>query len=310
MKNKLKFLLKLTISLAFITWLVVSVDWGQVLFYLRRISFCQIFLYVAVLLFGMLISTYKWKILADSKGFKNSFGRYFQLYLAGTFINNFMPSFIGGDTYKAYQIGCKEKKYLPAATSVMVDRITGLLGAVILSSLFAALNWQTIVAHKALLISSGIVFLSAIILLLIFFLASVSTNLPFGKKIIACLQGKIFRIVNDFREYGSDGKVLFGSFLLAVVFNLVGIAMANYILLQGLGISIGMLDYLSIVFLISIVSAIPVSINNIGIKEWAYITFFGFFGIASSGALVAALLSRIVQMLISFAALPYYLKNK
>jgi hypothetical protein len=71
-----------------------------------------------------------------------------------------------------------------------------------------------------------------------------------------------------------------------------------------------MLDYLSIVFLISIVSAIPVSINNIGIKEWAYITFFGFFGIASSGALVAALLSRIVQMLISFAALPYYLKNK
>ncbi|HPX94631.1 MAG TPA: lysylphosphatidylglycerol synthase transmembrane domain-containing protein [Candidatus Moranbacteria bacterium] len=310
MKNKLKFLLKLSISLAFVIWLVVNVDWNQVLFYLRRVSAEQLFLYVAVLLLGVVISVYKWKFLVDSKGFKNSFGRYFQLYLTGTFINNFLPSFIGGDTYRAYQIGNKEKRYLPAATSVMLDRITGLLGAVILSSLFAVLNWQTIIAHEALLISSVVVFASAIVLIFISIFALAGIKFPFVNKISDYLPEKVLKIAKDFGEYGSDKKILLGSVLLAIAFNLVGVAMANYILLWCLGINIGMLDYLSIVFLISIVSAIPVSINNIGIKEWAYITFFGFFGIASSGALVAALLSRIVQMLISFAALPYYLKNK
>jgi hypothetical protein len=55
---------------------------------------------------------------------------------------------------------------------------------------------------------------------------------------------------------------------------------------------------------------VPLSINNIGIKEWAYVTFFALVGVSVEIAVTAALLSRFIQMLISFIALPYYLRNR
>jgi uncharacterized membrane protein YbhN (UPF0104 family) len=95
-----------------------------------------------------------------------------------------------------------------------------------------------------------------------------------------------------------------------MVFALLGVAAANYVLFWSLGVKISLLDYLSVIFLISIVSAIPVSINNIGIKEWAYVTFFGFFGVNSAVVIAIAIISRFLQMLFSFFALPIYIKNK
>lgn len=97
--------------------------------------------------------------------------------------------------------------------------------------------------------------------------------------------------------------------LWGMAFDFVGIAFSNYILFLALGAEISILNYLSVIFLISIISSLPVSINNIGIKEWAYITFFGVFGLPSSTVVAVAIVGRIVQMLMSFFALPVYLRR-
>ena len=307
LKNKIaKFLLKLVISLVFIAWLVFKIDWKEVLFYLQKISLWQIILYVVVLITGMIISAYKWRILAQFKGFKVSLAKCFQLYLAGTFINNIMPSFIGGDTYKAYQIGKEEKKYVSAAATVIVDRITGLIGAMILSVIFAALNWKVVASHEILLIILAIVFLTLATLVIIVVIAKFS----FWQKVFQFMPKKIIEVIKDFTEYKNDKSTLLKVLLLAIIYNFIGLAVVNYILFIGLGIQVGILNYLTVIFLISIVSSIPVSVNNIGIKEWAYVTFFGFFGVASPAVVAVALLSRVIQMIVSFAALPEYLKNK
>jgi hypothetical protein len=62
--------------------------------------------------------------------------------------------------------------------------------------------------------------------------------------------------------------------------------------------------------LINIIASIPISINNIGIKEWAYHTFFVFISVDPSVAVTVALSSRFIQMLISFFALPEFLRRR
>jgi uncharacterized membrane protein YbhN (UPF0104 family) len=62
--------------------------------------------------------------------------------------------------------------------------------------------------------------------------------------------------------------------------------------------------------LISILAAVPVSINNIGVKEWAYINFFGYFGVSPAQAVTVAIINRFLQMIISFAAIPSFLKER
>jgi glycosyltransferase 2 family protein len=138
---------------------------------------------------------------------------------------------------------------------------------------------------------------------------SLTARKPFWKNIIKKLPNKVSEIIVDFAQYWGSAA-LGKAFLLAIIFSLVGIAGVNYVLFWSLGIKVGIINYLTVIFLISFISALPVSINNIGIKEWAYVTFFGFFGVSASAVITVALLSRILQMVVSFTALPAYLKSK
>jgi hypothetical protein len=76
------------------------------------------------------------------------------------------------------------------------------------------------------------------------------------------------------------------------------------------GSDLKFIPFLSVIFLVTLISSVPLSINNIGIKEWAYVTFFGLLGVSIETAITVSILSRFLQMLISFIALPYYLKKE
>lgn len=300
-----KFIAKLLISLVFVAWLVFKIEWREVLGYASKISLVWIVLYVAALILGMMISAWKWKMLLAHKDIFISFKKSFQLYLTGAFINNFMPSTIGGDTYRAYQIGKDSKKFSAVSSSVVFDRVTGLFAAMLLTGLVAIFQWNEIskFAELKLAIIGVLLAMHGII----FF--GILTKFSFWKKIA----GKFPKVVQDFAieltHYKEDGAY-WKAIGLSVLFSLVGLALVNGILFMGLGIKIGIMQYLSVIFLISIVSALPISVNNIGIKEWAYVTFFGFFGVSASAVVTVALVSRILQMIVSFTALPAYLKNK
>lgn len=305
-KKTIKFLLKLAVSAVFLFYIIFKVKWVEVLFYASEIKLWQIILYMSVYLLGILISSYKWKVLCDYKNIKHKLFDYFRFYLGGAFINNFMPSFIGGDTFRAYQIGKQNEKYIEAGSTVLMDRITGFVGAAVLSIIFGILNFKNVIHSKMLIIINVLIIFSLFSDLLIIRFARSS----YFQKIKKYIPEKILELAKEVRNYNNDTKILYKAVFWSAIFNFVGVAMANYVLFLSLGIKVGLLNYLSAVFLISIISALPISINNIGIKEWAYITFFGAFGVSSSAVVTVAILSRFLQMVISFAALPVYLKSK
>lgn len=304
-KKYTKRILKVGVSAAFLFWVVFKVDWLSVLHDFQSIKWPFMAAYIAAILIGMLICAYRWKMLANYKEIKLSFGDFFKYYLTGTFINNFMPSFVGGDTFKAYETGKAQGKYIEAASAVIMDRITGLFGATILTIIFTALNWTRVISNKTLIIANALVVFSFLLDIIIMKIRDHS----FWSRFKKYLPEKVIVFIIDLGTYNNDRRVFKKVVLLSFAFYFIGVALANYILFSALGIKIGIMDYLSVIFLISIISSIPVSINNIGIKEWAYIAFFGAFGVSASAAVTAAIISRFVQMLISFFALPVYLRR-
>lgn len=305
MRKKIELIFKLLITLGFLAWVILKVDWVQVLFYLRAITFWKLVLYAIIIVLGIGISSYKWKLLAQFKGIRHSFGDYCQLYLTGTFINNFMPSFIGGDTFKAYKTGKLEKKYIEAASAVMADRITGLIGMTILALLFSVLNLKVVLQNHFLFLINLVLALS----LLLDILIAKTRNMRVWKNFLDRLPQKIARFIIEVQNY-SDSGIIFKAVSLGILFQFIGVAVANWLLFWALGIEISIFNYLSVIFLISLISSIPISINNIGVKEWAYVTFFGIYGLDAAAVVTVAILSRIIQMVISFFALPAYLKNR
>lgn len=306
-KKIIKFILKLAVSLGFLYYVIIKVEWAESWEYLKQVQVWQIALYLLLVIAGMLISAHKWKILANHKNINNPFFDFFKFYLTGSFVNNFMPSFIGGDTYRAYQIGRPEKKYVAAASTVVIDRITGLIGATILALFFSLLNLKTVLKNNWL------VFFNAAIILSLFFdviAMKVRESVFLQKLFRKFIPEKIRHFFNELDTYRNDHGVLGRAIFFGCLFAFVGVALSNFILLKALGVQIGFLDFLSVIFLITIVSSIPITINNIGLKEWAFVTFFGIFGVNSSLIIIAAILSRFLQMALSFSALPMYLKSR
>jgi len=312
-KKALKFLVKLLISFGFLAWIIFRVNWQEVWALLRKIEPKFIVAYFVVLIAGIAVSAYKWKKLAEFKKINLSFVDSFKLYLTGTFVNNFMPSFIGGDTYRAYQIGKKDKKYPEAASSVVMDRLTGLFGAMILSLIFSLGNFKTISQNHILVVLNLIILVSVILVILFFITRRAVIWKKFAthkSKVTKYIPESFLKFISELTHYHNSTSVLLQAVLWSFAFGLIGLAATNYVLFLALGVKINPLDYLSVIFLISFISSIPISINNIGIKEWAYITFFGFFGVGTSVVITIAILSRFLQMLLSFLAFPVYLRGR
>lgn len=305
LKKYTKLVLKFLVSTAFLFWVIFKVDWIVVIKDVQSIKLAYLVFYVLAVIAGMVICAYKWKILANFKEIKMSFGNFFKFYLTGTFINNFMPSFIGGDTFKAYETGKPQGKYIEAASAVMMDRITGLLGATILAIFFTLLNIKNVISDATLVIVNLIVLLS---FLFDIFIAKIRKR-PFWGHFKKYFPDKITAFIIDLGTYNKKSGILKKSILLAFAFDFIGVALANYILFLALGVKIDLINYLSVIFLVSIISSVPISVNNIGIKEWAYITFFGAFGLSASSVVTVAIISRFIQMFISFFALPVYLSR-
>lgn len=299
--------LKLLVSIGFLVLVIYQTNWVEVYQNLQTINIWWLVLYTFILLLGIFISSYKWKLLTAFKGIYSSHWNFFKLYLIGTFINNFMPSFIAGDAFKAYQIGSPKNKYAEATSAVLMDRITGFVGATFLAIFFSLLNYKVILANKVLIIINILLILSFGIDIFIAWIKKIS---PLKNWILKVTPQKIIHFLRELYSYNNKNKTITKSIWLSILFSIVGVALLNYILFAALGIKIGILNYLSVIFLISIISALPISINNIGLKEWAYITLFGLFGVNTSAVVTVAIISRFMQMLVSFLALPSYLKIK
>jgi len=306
-KKIFKFILKLAVSAGFLGWVIFRVNWNDVWFYVSQVKIWQLALYLAVVLLGMVISAYKWQMLARYKKFNLPLFNHFKFYFIGSFINNFMPSFIGGDTYRAYELGRKDEKYAEAASTVLMDRITGFIGAAIFGLIFALINYKVVMQNNILILCYALIILSFFADIII----AKARNVQFLKDIVVkIVPEKISGFLRELGEYNKSSHTIAKAVALGGLFSAVGVALANYILFWALGIEVGFLNYMSVIFLITVVSALPVSINNIGLKEWAYITFFALFGVNPAQVITVAILSRFLQMLLSFFALPLYFQNK
>jgi len=306
MKKRLLFALKVIVTVGLILWLIERVDWNSVLIKLMTVSWPLLFLYVVFQLLGNVISAKKWQIIAQFRGLTFSLREAFFAYLTGSFINNFLPSTIGGDTYRALWLAKKSEAKAASFSTVVFDRFIGLWTIALLALLFSPVLFPFIKESPSLAITYGILIIFFIVDLVITYIYCKAwfhlfvERLPFFK---------LRRFLQEIIFY-TKKHIWLRTSLWSILFIFVGIVLSNFMLFHALGSDVSIIPFASVMFLVAIVSSVPLSINNIGIKEWAYITFFTLIGINIETAVTVALLSRFIQMLLSFIALPHYLASR
>jgi uncharacterized membrane protein YbhN (UPF0104 family) len=78
------------------------------------------------------VSSYRWQIMARPLGFDLGWRRFAGLFYVGTYFNLLLPTSVGGDVVRAWQLGGPGRRSA-ALLSVLVERGSGLLVLLLLA---------------------------------------------------------------------------------------------------------------------------------------------------------------------------------
>src|ERR1043166_1401579 len=95
--------IKFVVTAALCGWIIAWVNWQQ---FWSAITLVNVWIVLVVLLmrfFGLLISTYKGQSLLAVHGLSYRLKQLFRWYHVSMFLNNFLPTSIGGDAYRIYK---------------------------------------------------------------------------------------------------------------------------------------------------------------------------------------------------------------
>ncbi len=136
MKDKLLLLLKITISLGLVAYVVtrpviLQADWGSILSQLRLWPWL---LGLAIYFFAIGLQVLKWQILLDTLEVCVPYRSLFRHNLVGLFFALLPLSMIGGDIARGWDLARHTQgQGAPVAVSVLVDRLIGLAAFLIAS---------------------------------------------------------------------------------------------------------------------------------------------------------------------------------
>ncbi len=297
-KNLLKLLVRVTVSAVLIGFLISRVDWPEVRAVAERIQF----LWFLPIFLGMFItstlSSWKWSLFLKADDIHIPLPRLTASYMISTFFSCFLPSSIGGDVYRVYVVG-KHAGTSKAMAAVAMGRITGFFTLALIGLLAALASRETISDPRVVWSISGVL----AFLVVSFLLVCSRRVLALGTRIAGMLRlGKVAKVAGGVQEsilrYRSRPAVIGGALLVSVLQQLT-VVVSISLLARALGVDASLLYFLCFIPVIEAISAIPISIFGVGVRDSLYVLYFGTVGISQAECLGMSLLYVTVTLLYS-----------
>lgn len=249
-----------------------------------------------------LSSSIKWYMLLHSQKVVVGLWRLYAYYIIGKFFSLVLPTSMGGDVVRMYQLGRYTGQKHTAVASVFVERFTGLVTLVIIAIIAVVLNlklfnevWLTVG------LAAGVAVLGVVIWFilderpLLFFSQILGNKVTILERIFT----KIEKIRKAILEYKNDKKALLWALINSLIFQFLAVVNV-WVSALVFGSEISFVSMLVAVPVILFIMNLPVSIGGIGLMEFAYTFTLALFGASASLALSTALLIRAKNLLDAF----------
>jgi uncharacterized membrane protein YbhN (UPF0104 family) len=294
-KPLLIFLLKLLVSAGLIAYFLSRIHIEQFLETFASAKFSYIAFALGVYLVAQGISAVRWTALVRPLGIKTPFKDLVQYYLIGMFFNLFAPSTVGGDVTRVYYLVKDEEAHakgravttVHAAMSVLMDRAIGMVVLVWLGALGLLLFPHYAVPQTV----RTATFLLALGLLAGALLTPVLTRfLPEDGHQLAV------KLRLAFRSYRLHWRALLAAAVLSLTVHLIQ-AWMHTVMARALGLEIPFSFCLIVYPLVGTFSAIPITLNGLGLREGGYIFLLAVIGIGTEQAIAFGILLFLIVAL-------------
>lgn len=265
---------------------------------LKNARFDILLLSLAVGILINMSSALKWYMLVRAKGIIAGYWRIFCYYLIGQFYNQILPTSVGGDVVRSYQLGKYAGRQADALASVFVERYSGVLVLLLVASI-AVISQLALFGVKFVLFSlfgfSCVLGIVAWMLLdhrfYLWVRRHTVASLPFSGKIF----DKLDKLLDSINVYRQNRAALMWAVINSLVFYFIAVVNV-YVTCLVFDLNISFVDMLVATPIIMLIMNIPISIGNLGLMEFAYISIFQLLGYSPALALSVALLMRVKSL--------------
>jgi len=282
--------IKIAITLGLLAVLVRGTDLVQIGGAVRNVSWMPMTTAIVILLLLSLAQASRWQAILQALGTHVRYRAVWVMVLIGFFFSQLLPTSIGGDVARVWKLRQAGAPMSRALNSVVLDRITALIaaalitvaGAGLLFALFPGPVMRYMVIGTALATISGL----AVLLLV--------DRMPRAQHLLEHLPGKrlgplIAGTVGDARAALLDPRTLSLTITLSCLTH-IAVSCTVWLIATDIGAQVDVLSCVVLVPLVILVSMLPVSIAGWGVREGAMMVALGAVGVDRATALTTSVL--------------------
>jgi len=300
-KKIFSIIIRIGISIALLVFLFRQVD-EKALFEIIR-SANKLLLVIAFFIHGLIyiVCLWRWEMLLRAVNVKLPIKRIIISFAGGIFFNMFLPSTIGGDFVRSVDLATHTKKTRQIVATVLLDRLSGYIGLVIVA-LLALLFGGKLIQDRSTFLSVILITALLILILFVFFNSFIFSKL--NKFFDSPGAGKIKEAIGNLHEeihyFKNHKKLIIENLVLSFFIQAVS-PVTFYFIALSLGLKINIGYFFIFLPIIGAITLLPISIGGLGLRDATIIFFFSKAGVGKDLAFAMSILSFILLLL--YAAL-------
>ncbi|MGC9108934.1 MAG: lysylphosphatidylglycerol synthase transmembrane domain-containing protein [Caldimicrobium sp.] len=287
-KSLLFLIFRVSLSFGILFYLFKKTDFSQLKILFAQIDLNYYFLALfCVIIFQSLVAL-RWKKICSAWGFEEKFFFYLKSYLMGFSLNTLFPGVVAGDTLRGFNLYKRGFEWKKTSLSVVLDRVFGLMGIMFILT-FSLRGGANFLPDKFRILLQFIVYSSifafvGIVLFLTFFSKTTFLNpLKLPYVIIPLVLGIIIQIFFVFQ------------------FLFLG---------KALNLPLRFSFYFTIIPIVSFLSALPLSISGLGLREGTLSYFLHLMNYPLEYGLSLGLLAYSLILISAIPGIILYLRGK
>lgn len=302
LKGKLKVLAKIWVSLGLMSVLVwVIFDRSHAEEVWTRLATISVFWLIGAFLVkgtGMAATVWRWKVLLEAQELKVPLRHLIGTFLIGRFVGSFLPSTVGLDGYRMWDIAHHSGQKARSVSVIVVEKIIGFF---VLSTLVVVtIPWGIRFLPPTVLAATAVVFAVPVTISFVMLLNPRLIRRVFSKLLppTTPIGSKVAKAIKAVTAYEKNRRALLKAVGIGFIVHL-GTTLMYYFTAHSIGVNVGLGEILYVGPLMIAATVVPISVAGIGVRELVVSQLMSQVGHPAAAAVVFAFLGYLVGEIIS-----------
>ena len=279
LRRRLGLIARALVSITLIAYLVRRINWTQLWTIARTMDVGWLLAGFLCFLPVLLIVSWRWRLLLTVHDVFLPFRKVFEINMIGQFFSAFLLGTSGGDVFKIFYAARAVPQSKPAvAFTVVIDRVIGMVALLLFGVALSVTQLPLLLSQTPTRLATGSFYIFALVAVAVSILATFGPLLLRHRPLRSFLKKIPFiqRFVPLFSAYEKAAHAI-GVNLVALVVSLpshVSVLAMGYCIMRAMHLTPPLLPFCSILIMVNMLIALPISIAGVGFREGLFVLFF------------------------------------